>query len=137
MLWSIDDIMDMNVEDLRANLNSKGVVVKGTKDLLRAQLIKLCVTELAEDREDAESIGSRIFRHSNNTPVESEAITLKRLEVELRKTELETEIKHREIESNEKIELQKLALQSETVSVDKTSLSSFDKASENAKKSIA
>lgn len=85
-------------------------------------------------------------------------MTLKRLELQLRERELEAQIqqkelesktaklqaqtqadvqiKQREIESNEKIALQRLTLQSETVSVDRTSLNSSDKATENAKKAL-
>lgn len=80
---SVDDILEMNLEDLKSIFTQNGIVIKGfTKSQLQSLLIKLNLTVGREDRDEVTSVRSQNSTHSN-TPVESEAVALKRLEVEL------------------------------------------------------
>ena len=80
---SVEDILALSMEDLREHLIQKGINVKNvSKANLQAQLIRLSMASQTEDRGEAMSDHSRCSGQTT-TQVESEAVTLKRLEFEL------------------------------------------------------
>lgn len=101
---SVEEILELNVEELRAALIQKGINVRGVaKTQLQSQLIQLTLTVQTEDRVDRLSVHSGRSSTHSNTQVESETVALRRLEIELevRKLEIataaETQLKEKEL----------------------------------------